>query len=308
MNQFSIVIPVHNKEKYIERTLNSVLNQTYPHFELILVNDGSVDNSGIICDKYAMNDTRIKVIHQKNGGVSNARNTGIKEASNNLIGFIDADDWWDLEFLEQMNVMIEKHSGVDIYSSKFATIQRGEIISGEIYFPVDNRFIIFDLIERCAEKGRFPINASSVIIRKKSIEKAGYFDERISMYEDYDLFVRIALTSKVAYLNTKPLAFYNLDVPAESKARGIVPKIEKHWISYFDKFNDEARTNTKLKLLLDRAILTQLIGRRIQPGYQNEVKQFISRVDKKNFLFKYKLIYYTPPFVGNLIIKLSNKL
>lgn len=65
MNQFSIVIPVHNKEKYIDKTLNSVLNQTYPHFELILVDDGSVDNSGNICNQYALADSRIKVIHQK---------------------------------------------------------------------------------------------------------------------------------------------------------------------------------------------------------------------------------------------------
>ncbi len=108
MNQFSIVIPVHNKEKYIYKTLNSVLNQTYPHFELILVDDGSVDNSGNICDQYALADSRIKVIHQKNGGVSNARNTGIKAASNNLIAFIDADDFWKEDYLERMSDLIKK--------------------------------------------------------------------------------------------------------------------------------------------------------------------------------------------------------
>lgn len=306
MNQpFSIVIPVHNKEEYIERTLKSVLNQSYPHFELILVNDGSTDSSGEICDNYAIKDSRINVIHQKNGGVSNARNTGIKAATNELIAFIDADDWWDKEFLEQMRGLIEHYPEIDIYSAKYARIQNENIIPGEKFFPPDEKLILFDLIERCAAKVRFPIHTSSVIIRKQAIEKAGYFDERIAVYEDFDLFVRIALKSKVAYLNTQPLTFYNLDVPAESKARGAVPDLNKHWITYFDKFNEEARKNAKLKLLLDRAILTQLIGRKIRPGYKTEVKSFISLVDKKNFSLKYKLIYYTPWFIGNLIIKIN---
>lgn len=304
MNVFSIVIPVHNKEEYLKKTLDCVLGQTYTHFELILVNDGSVDLSGDICDEYASIDSRIKVLHQKNGGVSNARNTGVKAAKNELISFLDADDLWRPNFLYEMNRMIEHYPNVDIYSSKFATIQNGIVIENEKFFSSIDKFILFDLIESFAEKVRFPLHTSSVIIKKNAVENVGYFDERIIVFEDFDLFVRIALHSKVAYLNSKPLSFYNLDVPANTKARGVVPDINKHWLSFFEKFETQSSQNEKLKLLLDRAILTQLISYYKLPSKRKTVKLFLKKVDKKNFSIKYKLIYFTPPFIGLNILKL----
>lgn len=88
----SIVIPVYNVEKYLEKAVNSVIKQTYKNLEIILVDDGSKDSSGILCDKLAKLDTRIKVIHQENAGLSAARNAGIKMATGNYIGFVDSDD------------------------------------------------------------------------------------------------------------------------------------------------------------------------------------------------------------------------
>jgi hypothetical protein len=162
--------------------------------------------------------------------------------------------------------------------------------------------VIFDLIDQFKEKVRFPIHTSSVIIKKNAIEEVSFFDERINCFEDYDLFVRLALTSKVAYLNQEPLSFYNLDVPADSKARGAVPDLKKHWLSFMDKFEEAAKDNHNLKMLMDRAILTQLINYRRLPKYKMEVKDFIKQVDSKNFSMKYKLIYKTPVFIGDLII------
>lgn len=301
-NKISIVIPVHNKEAYIEKTLQHILNQSYKNFELILVNDGSQDASGYICDRYASQDPRIQVIHQKNGGVSNARNTGIKAAKNELIAFIDADDYWSENYLRRMNGLINKFPDVDIYSSKYARIRKGKIMNEE-YFPGEQKYVLFDLIERCADKARFPINSSSVVIRKSAIEKVGYFDERITCFEDFDLLVRLALNSKVAYLNQEPLSFYNLDVPAESKARGVVPDLKKHWISYMEKFKDEAEHNEKLQLLLDRSILTQLLNYNNFPEYRQEIRKLLKNVHKNNFPLRFKFIYYTPTFMGNFIMK-----
>jgi len=88
----SIIIPIYNVEKYLSTTLDCVLNQTFRDFELILVNDGSTDSSSEICDQYAKNDSRIKVIHKKNEGVSEARNIGVAEARGDYIGFVDSDD------------------------------------------------------------------------------------------------------------------------------------------------------------------------------------------------------------------------
>lgn len=92
MESISVIIPVYNVEEYIERCLTSVLNQTYSTIEVILVDDGSTDNSGSICDRYAKQDQRIKVIHKKNGGLSDARNSGLKIAKGKYVCFVDSDD------------------------------------------------------------------------------------------------------------------------------------------------------------------------------------------------------------------------
>lgn len=96
----SIIVPVYNVESYIERCANSLCNQTYTNIEIILVDDGSTDHSGRICDMLACKDDRIRVIHKKNGGLSDARNAGIEEAKGGYIAFIDSDDWCDPDMIK----------------------------------------------------------------------------------------------------------------------------------------------------------------------------------------------------------------
>lgn len=102
----SVIIPVYNAEKYLPTCLESVLNQTYSDLELILVNDGSKDGSGAVCDAFAARDPRVKVIHQKNGGVSAARNSGLEFASGQYVAFIDADDDIKPGYLERLHEKI----------------------------------------------------------------------------------------------------------------------------------------------------------------------------------------------------------
>ena len=105
----SIIVPIYKVEEYLPRCIESILNQTYQDFELILVDDGSPDLSGDICDAYAENDPRIKVIHQDNSGISDARNIGLSRARGEYISFIDSDDWVHPEFLQQLLYTIEKY-------------------------------------------------------------------------------------------------------------------------------------------------------------------------------------------------------
>ena len=88
----SIIIPIYNSEQYLGKCIDSVLKQTFTDFELLLINDGSTDSSGKICDEYALKDARVRVFHKENGGVSAARNTGIKAAKGKYVTFVDADD------------------------------------------------------------------------------------------------------------------------------------------------------------------------------------------------------------------------
>ena len=104
MNKISIIIPIYNVEQYLPQCLDSIINQTYKNLEIILINDGSTDNSGKICDNYAKVDNRIHVFHKKNEGVSSARNLGLEKCTGDFIGFVDPDDF--IENLICMNYSI----------------------------------------------------------------------------------------------------------------------------------------------------------------------------------------------------------
>lgn len=109
----SIIVPVYNVEKYLNKCIDSIINQTYKNIEIILVDDGSTDNSGKICDEYLLRDSRIKVIHKNNGGLSSARNEGINISSGEYIGFVDSDDWVEPNMYEEMYKKI-LYSNADI--------------------------------------------------------------------------------------------------------------------------------------------------------------------------------------------------
>ena len=107
-NLISVIIPVYNVENYLDECIQSVLQQTYKNLEIILVDDGSTDNSGVICDEYKDKDTRITVLHQKNGGISKARNVGIEYAHGEYIGFVDSDDFIHPQMYELLYAAIHK--------------------------------------------------------------------------------------------------------------------------------------------------------------------------------------------------------
>ena len=128
--KISVVIPVYNVEKYIRNCLDHVTAQTYENLEIILVDDGSTDDSGKLCDLYAMNDPRIRVIHKENGGSSSARNVGIKEATGAYIGFLDADDWADETMYEVLYKAVSENNAdiAEVMSMDFS--EDGELLKG----------------------------------------------------------------------------------------------------------------------------------------------------------------------------------
>ncbi len=127
MPQISVIVPVYKVEPYLHQCVNSVLAQTFTDFELILVDDGSPDNCGAICDEYAEKDSRVRVIHKENGGVSSARNAGLDAAAGNYICFVDSDDTIAPVFLETAYDRVMKDS-LDLYMTGIARVnQKGEL-------------------------------------------------------------------------------------------------------------------------------------------------------------------------------------
>lgn len=129
MIKFSIIVPVFNVEQYLSRCIESVLSQTFKDFELILVDDGSTDSSGAICDRYAEKDNRILVIHKKNGGVSTARNVGIDNAKGEYITFCDSDDYYKDKLLETVVAYLEDGS-VDFLSYNYDSLYQAGLKNG----------------------------------------------------------------------------------------------------------------------------------------------------------------------------------
>lgn len=129
LSEISIIIPVYNVEKYLDRCLNTVTKQSFTDLEIILVDDGSKDRSGSMCDEWSKRDSRIKVVHQINSGAGAARNRGLREATGKYIGFVDSDDWIDLNMYRKLYSMLTSHP--DAKMSMCGTVRTSKGIAHE---------------------------------------------------------------------------------------------------------------------------------------------------------------------------------
>lgn len=136
----SIIVPVYNVEKYLKKCVDSIVNQTYKNLEIILVDDGATDNSGKICDELVELDNRIKVYHKKNGGLSDARNYGVERATGDYIGFVDSDDYIDVEMYEKLYEAIKKEN-VDVAECNLKIVypEKTELFTDEKYYQICNK-------------------------------------------------------------------------------------------------------------------------------------------------------------------------
>ena len=141
MNErISVIVPVYNGEKYLPICMKSLLEQTYRDLEILLVDDGSKDGSGALCDAYAAKDPRVRVIHQENQGVSGARNTGLDHATGAYVTFVDGDDYVEADYLERLHRNLVSH-GVDFSCCSYTEIISGDVPRMEIPFVAEARVI-----------------------------------------------------------------------------------------------------------------------------------------------------------------------
>lgn len=227
----SIVIPLYNKEKAIVQTIQSVLNQSYSDFEIVIVDDGSTDNSASVVESF--NDTRIKLIRKENGGVCSARNRGIIEAKGELVALLDADDLWDKDYLKEQVQMIEDFPEASMWGINFAEMSDGKLVRKlATGLPDGFRGYVEDYY---GLKGRISdlFSSSSVVIRKDVFDKVGMFDERIKYAEDNDMWWRVIATHRVAFFD-KYMVYYLFD--AENRALN-KPRLLKYFLPYYpEKF------------------------------------------------------------------------
>ena len=197
----SIIIPVYNVEQYLNRCIDSVINQTYKNLEIILIDDGSTDNSGKICDEYALKDNRIKVIHKENGGVSSARNVGLDIAKGEYIGFVDSDDFIELDMYETLlNKMLETGSQL-IVCNWFYGINDNWIENQN--FPVQKKLTTNEALENFY----WCMFSWNKLFNRKIIEKVR-FPENCGYGEDIFICLETYIKSNNIVCLNKPKYYY----------------------------------------------------------------------------------------------------
>ena len=206
----SVVIPLYNKERAIRHTLEAVLGQTYQDFEIVIVNDGSTDNSVIETQK--VDDSRIRIITQENAGVSAARNRGIEESKYDLIAFLDADDEWKPTYLETQMALVEKYPECNVFVTNYEFRDSEGNIRPTIIrrLPFDSEDGILTNYFEVASHSHPPICSITIMVRKTAIQEVGGFPVGIAAGEDLLTWARLATRNDIAY-SRKPLATFIIE-------------------------------------------------------------------------------------------------
>ena len=232
--KFSVVIPLYNKEHYIEATIRSVLSQTCQDFEVIVVDDGSKDNSLALARKYESD--RVRVIPQENQGVSVARNTGIENARGKFIAFLDADDQWQANYLATIQGLTDQYPESDIFVTAY-TVDMG---NGKVHYStrLEPETGCLPSYWLTLAKGYDFVWTSATVIRRSALIRAGLFKPGEKIGQDLDMWARVArVNPRVAYSN-KLCVYYNR--AAESNAR---TRVRVAWAGAFIRDLEEELVN-----------------------------------------------------------------
>lgn len=302
----SVLIPVYNVEKYIRRCLDSVAAQTFTNWECILVDDGSPDASGKICDEYAAKDSRFRVIHKENGGVSSARNAGLDVARGEYVTFCDSDDWVEENWLsEQLN---------DISTEDFDVCVCGLYGHGRARRKILNRKSSKQLIFSENGFGGFSFLR---FIKRRNVGELRY-DESISYLEDSDFFYRLFDKCSKILWTDKPLYHYEDNPDSVTQQLGFTKQTDTAIAFCLRKYKEEKDRRLKKSILLfyinflvGRVLSEQKNTEKIDSAVKTIRQNFFSLFFSPSIKFKRKalivLICFSHDFSKNFIFKLWQK-
>lgn len=260
---FSVVVTVYNKSQFVEKTINSILNQSFKDFELIIVDDGSTDNSLEMLQQ--INDNRITIFATENQGVSKARNFGLHKASCNYIALSDGDDIWLENHLSELKSLIDSFPSCGIYATsyekhffeKYSTLPKFSNVSHP-FFGVVTDYFSTSLADNI-------LWTSAVAIPKILIEKGFIFDESIGCGEDIDLWIRIAKEFDIAFSST---CTAHKMIHAEDNHLSLTKNIPD-LISIIEKHKADETSNPSLKAYLDINRFTIAMEAKLRNDFDN---------------------------------------
>lgn len=291
----SIIIPVYNVDKYLSRCVESVLNQTYMNFELLLINDGSTDSSGAICDYYAAKDSRIIVCHEKNEGVSITRNKGIKKSIGKYLTFIDSDDWVENDYIESFFLDKESENVDLIIQGLFSDYGGGKIIT---HFSYENSFVnLENESQKIIKYNLFHDGCPVAKLFKKDIVENNnlYFDSRLNLHEDHIFILNYYLYCSKILLSSNIGYHYMRDQTFSSLTNKIQP-YEKLFLAS-DLFFQVYKKLFELFQIKNEEYIADLLthyglGQRLRAVF-NIYKQNVDYKRRKEIILKEKIKYKT---------------
>lgn len=303
MKHFSVIMPLYNKAPYVRKAVESVVGQTYRDWELVVVDDGSSDGSGEVVAGVA--DARIRIIRQENAGVGVARNRGVADSSAPYICFLDADDWWEPTFLEEMAGLIERHPDAGIYGTGYYIVKNGKKRVAPI--GVEEGFSEGE-INYCRVYAKtlcMPLTSITVAMPRTVFDEAGGFPTSIKLGEDFLLWVRVALTYKVVLLN-KPLASYNQDVDVTFRGTHHLHPPEKHMLWHLGEYEPLEATCPDYKQLVDNLRCYNMMNYLLDRRYRSAARTELAKVDWSRQDARTRRLYRLPVGLLRLRIRLLN--
>lgn len=277
---FSIIIPVYNKAKQLPQTLNAVLAQTFTDFEIILINDGSTDESETVISTFT--DPRIHFYNQKNQGVSAARNTGIEKANATYLAFLDADDLWYPFYLETQYELIQKYPDQAVFATAQEVAENNRIFPKTYTIPQTSASdLIVNFFE--ASKDYAILHSSSIVLKKTVFDKVGLYNISIKSGQDTDLYIRIGLVYDVVF--SKKICVRYLMLP-ESLFRSSKTLADK---ADFSAYEDLEKENPLLKKFLDLNRFSLAIFAKLKNDREGFKRNF-EKIDLNNLNKKQRLI------------------
>lgn len=282
-SMISVVIPLYNKRDSIASTVESVLSQSYQDFELIIVDDGSTDGSADVVGQF--DDSRIHLISKKNGGVSSARNEGIRHANSNWIAFLDGDDLWEKGFLTEVDRMINEFPHAGIVGTSYSFLKNG------IKVPANKPFHeeFYGIVDNSNWDKAHMFCSTAVCCRKDALEHIGLFDERIAYGEDTDVWWRIMLEYTAVFSN-KELAVYRFDENNRAMNRKI--PLSKLYINYFEKYSEARKKNPAFRHFIDKECMWWLYDYCLES--KEDVRRILSYIDMKEYKFSFRFRFKFP--------------
>ncbi|KJJ37491.1 glycosyltransferase family 2 protein [Aequorivita vladivostokensis] len=290
--KFSIVIAVFNKEKYIAETLKSVLSQTFTDFEVVILNDGSTDNSEAEILKFK--DPRIRYFSKENSGASAARNFTIRQATSEYIALMDADDYWYPFYLEEQNRLLSEFPSESVFATATEIKRNGKVFKNSYSLQtIGTDAVVVDYFE--ASQLDSVLLSISTVLKKNVFEKVGWYDTTIKSGEDTDLYVRIGLKYKIVF-SPKVCATY---IVRQNSLFQRVKNLDEK--ANFEAYEPFEKNNPALKKFLDLnryslCILAKMEGnkaafqkyyQKINPENLSKKQQFLLRQNKT--ILKYML-------------------